>query len=214
MVKVLLMYTAQQIAGANTLEQGAGEINIEGAVRLARLVRADLSPLTLPGAPLLTTSTLPAPRSTVGGQAFTWSQGIIMDRTFATGSNLITKYQKVYATGTILNDGVMTGDGILKCNLTLMSSGVMLADQILTSNGITMSEGVNFLGTDMLGGDGVMLADGVMVSDGVMLGDGVMTGDGVMLGDSLMQALSSMINGDATLNMSVEMDDGSNYTGY
>ncbi len=34
MVKAILMYTAQPLAGFNMLEQGAGEINIDGAVRL------------------------------------------------------------------------------------------------------------------------------------------------------------------------------------
>ena len=39
MVKAILMYTAQPLAGANMLEQGAGELNIEGAVRLANCFR-------------------------------------------------------------------------------------------------------------------------------------------------------------------------------
>ena len=37
MVKMILMYTAQPIAGFNHLEQGAGQVNIEGAVRFAKL---------------------------------------------------------------------------------------------------------------------------------------------------------------------------------
>ena len=37
LVKAILMYTAQPLAGFNMLEQGAGQVNIEGAVRLARL---------------------------------------------------------------------------------------------------------------------------------------------------------------------------------
>src|SRR5207302_2422746 len=37
MVKAMLEYTAQPLSGFNMLEQGAGEVNIEGAVRLARL---------------------------------------------------------------------------------------------------------------------------------------------------------------------------------
>ena len=35
MVKMLLMYTAQPLAGFNTLEQGAGQLNVAGAVTLA-----------------------------------------------------------------------------------------------------------------------------------------------------------------------------------
>ncbi|HEY0003647.1 MAG TPA: S8 family serine peptidase, partial [Pyrinomonadaceae bacterium] len=37
LIKAILMYTAQPLAGFNMFEQGAGQINIEGAVRLARL---------------------------------------------------------------------------------------------------------------------------------------------------------------------------------
>src|ERR1035437_174315 len=64
MLKMILMYTAQQLAGYNTFEQGAGQLNIEGAVRLAKLVRTDLMSTTLLGSSLLTTSTLPTPQTT------------------------------------------------------------------------------------------------------------------------------------------------------
>src|SRR6185295_1924631 len=37
MVKMILMYTTQPLAGYNMLEQGTGELNVEGAVRLAKL---------------------------------------------------------------------------------------------------------------------------------------------------------------------------------
>ena len=43
MVKMILMYTTQPLAGYNMLEQGTGELNVEGAVRLAKLVRTDLT---------------------------------------------------------------------------------------------------------------------------------------------------------------------------
>src|ERR1041384_2449403 len=56
LVKALPMYTAQPLAGFNFFEQGMGELNVEGAVRLARLVRTDLSSSTTLGAPLLASS--------------------------------------------------------------------------------------------------------------------------------------------------------------
>ena len=43
MVKMILMYTAQQLPNSNMLEQGAGQLNIEGAIRLAKLVRQNLT---------------------------------------------------------------------------------------------------------------------------------------------------------------------------
>ena len=51
MVKMLLMYTAQQLPNMNMLEQGAGQLNIEGAVKLAKLVRTDLTNSTAIGSP-------------------------------------------------------------------------------------------------------------------------------------------------------------------
>ncbi len=62
LVKALLMYTAQPLAGFNMLEQGAGQINIAGAVQLAQSVRTDLSASTTVGSPLLTVAVPPAPK--------------------------------------------------------------------------------------------------------------------------------------------------------
>ena len=67
MVKTILMYTAQPLAGFNTCEQGAGQLNIEGAVRLAKLVRTDLSNSTALGAPFLTSGAAPAPYTNIAG---------------------------------------------------------------------------------------------------------------------------------------------------
>ncbi len=65
MVKMILSYTAQQLPNVNMLEQGAGQLNIEGAVRLAKLVRTDLTNSTALGASLLNGSLLPrSPPST------------------------------------------------------------------------------------------------------------------------------------------------------
>src|SRR6185295_4057124 len=111
LVKALLMYTAQPLAGFNMLEQGAGELNIAGAVQLARAVRTDLSATTTVGSPLLTVETPPAPETTIANRTFTWSRGIILNHTYVTGSDLITKYQLVYAPGNLLGSGVVTGDG-------------------------------------------------------------------------------------------------------
>ena len=107
MVKALLMYTAQPLKGFNTFEQGAGELNIEGAMRVARLVRKDFGSSKPVGAPLLTTLVPPVPSTTIAGYTFTWSQGILLGRHYAKGISLITKYQPVYAPGIIVSDGVM-----------------------------------------------------------------------------------------------------------
>ena len=123
MIKVILMYTAQSLAKFNMFEQGAGELNIEGAVRLAKLVRSDFSSSTPLGAPLLTSST-PTPETTIAGQTFKWSQGVLFQYDWAKGSDLITKYQAICDLGVLLGDGVLLTDGVLLGHTTMLSSGV------------------------------------------------------------------------------------------
>ena len=54
MVKAFMEYSAQKLDGYGVLEQGAGQLNIEGAMRLAALTRQDLSSPVQIGQPLLT----------------------------------------------------------------------------------------------------------------------------------------------------------------
>ncbi|MBK6723248.1 MAG: S8 family serine peptidase [Acidobacteria bacterium] len=54
MIKMILMYTAQPLTGFNHLEQGAGQLNAEGAVRLANRIRQDMGDNPQPGTPMLT----------------------------------------------------------------------------------------------------------------------------------------------------------------
>ena len=54
MVKAFMEYTAQKLNGFGVLEQGAGQLNIEGAMRLAHRMRPDLSSPVQIGEPLLT----------------------------------------------------------------------------------------------------------------------------------------------------------------
>jgi hypothetical protein len=89
MVKMALMYTADPLPGFNMLEQGSGELNIEGAARLAKSIRTDLTSNTAMGSPMLN-GPAPNPQTTIGGNTFTWSQGIILKHWYATGTALIT----------------------------------------------------------------------------------------------------------------------------
>ena len=183
LVKALLMLTAQTAAGQNALEQGAGELNVEGAVRLARLVRTDLSGSTPAGAQLLTAAA-PAPQSTVAGQTFWWSQGLVLNRTTATGSDLYLLYQGVYRQGLLLGDGVGEGAGGPAAESSLLTAGVSLGRSVLTSDGSTLAGGTPMMDVSSL------LED--------TLPDGIMIGDGVMIGDTRLQAESAAVKGDET----------------
>src|SRR6185503_11078460 len=156
LIKALMMYTAQPLAGFNMLEQGAGQVNAAGAVKLAQLVRRDLTSTTNVGEPLLTTNDIPAPETTIGNQTFSWSRGIVLNYTYATGSDLVTKYQGVYRIGGVLGDGIVTGDGVISANPTLLSEGILTGDQILTSSGIITGDGVALIEVAYLFSNGLL----------------------------------------------------------
>jgi len=214
MVKAFLMYTAQPLAGSNMLEQGAGEINIEGAVRLARLARTDLSTDTPVGAPMLTTDTSPTPQTTIAGYTFTWSQGIVLSHHFATGINLIAKYQAIYPLGTIVSDSdgtiVSDADVLLDGTIVSDSDGTIVSDSILTSDGLTMSDGVLFvsMGTIVSASDGTIVSDGYVLLDGTIVSDGYVLLDGTIVSDCLVVAQAAMLGGDATASAEAIVDTG------
>src|SRR5207253_8740454 len=78
--KAILQYTAQPLPGANLLQQGAGLLNVDGAVRLAAALRSDIGDAVASGRiaagdPLLAPGkALPAAVSVVGGAPFAWSR--------------------------------------------------------------------------------------------------------------------------------------------
>lgn len=203
MVKALLMYTAQPVKGYNMLEQGAGQLNVEGAVRIAKLVRTDLSNSTPVGAAFLTTNNAPTPQTTIGNQTFTWSRGLVMKYSYVTGVNLIMKYQRIYGQGLVMGDGDVAGDGIMVSDGIILGDGIVMGDVIMISDGIVMGDGLPFLAVSQLMGDGIMVSDSIILGDGIVMGDGIMVNDGIVMGDANVQAMSSraLINGDSSPSM-------------
>src|SRR5207247_7401622 len=133
LVKAILMYTAQPLSGSNMFEQGAGEINVEGTMRLAKLVRSDLTTFTPLGAPLLVPS-VPAEETTLSGQTFCWARRILMNHAYASSSDLVTKYQMVYGKGFILGDGIVETSSSQSVTAARMTTSVLLGTTSVTSD--------------------------------------------------------------------------------
>jgi serine protease AprX len=190
LVKAILMYTAQPLADYNMLEQGAGQLNIKGAVQVAKLVRADLNPELPVGAPLLVAGSQPNPQTTIAYHTFPWAEGVMADQAYARGADLITRYQKFYGTGMLLADGTTLSEGVLVRDPTVLSSGVIIGDAALTSTGAALGYGSFFLDSGQLLGGGILLQDGSVVPDGVIIGDKTLQESS----DSIAQSV--IINGD------------------
>jgi hypothetical protein len=182
LVKAILEYTAQPLEGFNTLEQGAGELNIEGAVRLAGLIRTDVKRLTL-GEPLLT-GPVPVESTTIADVNFVWGGGLIQKWNFIYGNELITKYQGIYGAGTIFSNGVLLTSGTLMTNGTLLTSGTLLSTGTIMSNGTILSAGT-------------LLASGTMLASGTLLASGTILADGTLYSDSYLASAMSKPTADA-----------------
>jgi subtilisin family serine protease len=224
MVKAIMMYTAQSLNGFNMFEQGAGQLNIEGSMRLAKLVR-DFGNTKPIGSSFLTSS-MPNPQTTVSGRSFTWSQGLVLGRKWARGVGLMTRYQPVYAKGVLLSDGVIVSDGVIASdgvvvsdgvsitsnlvlgNGVIISDGVVVSDGVIVSDGTTLGVGSLFLNLGVIVGDGVIVSDGYALADGVLVGDGVIVGDGVLVGDSIAVAQSAQVGGDLVTAIELVLDSG------
>ena len=105
LIKAILQYTAQPLVKGNRalVAQGAGLLNVDGAVRLARALRSDIGAAIhagslAAGAPLLASgAVMPTPSSLINGETVLWSQFVVAGgRHLLSGSELFTKYQPFY----------------------------------------------------------------------------------------------------------------------
>ena len=163
LVKAILMYAAQPIPGFNLLEQGAGLLNVEGAVRLACLISPDAA-LRGNGQPMLRAA-LPAPQaSVIAGESCDWSQQVITNYCVLTGANLMTYWQGMYSRRVLLADATGVVSGALRALPGLTTEGVLLNAGIVFADGTTLASGIVFA-------DGTIYAEGIVFADGRMIGD-------------------------------------------
>ncbi len=202
MVKAVLEMTAQPLAGFNTLEQGAGQLNVEGAVRLAGLIRTDLSANTLAGSPLLV-GNAPAQRTTIAGYTFTWGGGLLQKWNVISGAGLLTKYQNIYGSDAKMSEGVMLAGGVMLNDGSLLTDGITLSEGVLLSDGTTLKSGSLFV-------SGITISEGVLLSDGVLMADGgKLTSDSTESGTQASATFSEhsvLIEGDPGVCMSAAQD--------
>ena len=118
LVKAVLQYTAGQTASGNMIQQGAGLLNIEGAVQLAGVLRTDISTALARGTLrvgdnlLRSGATMPVPRTTIAGQTFNWGGYIFAGGShILAGPDLFKRYQAIYDPGIIWVRDQVTRNG-------------------------------------------------------------------------------------------------------
>ena len=103
MVKAILMYSAQLMDGEDLFEQGAGMLNVEGALRLARSMKQTASTVPV-GQKLLASAYLPKAESTIAGETFAWSRGVVWNDGWVSGTAVMTQQQDAYSQSLIWGD--------------------------------------------------------------------------------------------------------------
>ena len=103
MIKAILQYTAQPLPNYNLLQQGAGTLNIDGAIVLAKALRTDIATkiaansLSAGTSILASGKSMPTQSSTINGTSFNWSRiAFVGGNHVVSGSKLFTQYQPVW----------------------------------------------------------------------------------------------------------------------
>jgi hypothetical protein len=103
--------------GPDLFEQGAGLLNVEGALRITRSLRKDAS--SVQAGQKLAPQGLPRAESTIAGEKFAWSQGVVWNEGWVTGSAVLGTQQQAYAQSLIWGEqrlawgaGVTFHDGL------------------------------------------------------------------------------------------------------
>lgn len=169
LIKTILMYSAQPLKNYTTLEQGAGELNIDGAVRIARLVKTTMP--TTNGAALLNASLPASQTSLISGQTIYWGKGIITNFGFLYGNDLMNKWQGMYASGVLVSDSTPISGSNLTKSSTLTSGTLSLYQGAIKNNGVLVSDGMLFLSANAMASSPTPFVNsqGVLVSDGVLI---------------------------------------------
>lgn len=174
LVKSILMYSAQQLPGFNTLEQGAGALNVHGAVSLAKLIRSDAYWLKN-GNSMLVGSLPSVQASLIAGKNAYWSQAVLHRFGFFHGPMLMTTYQGMYGKSTLPTDA-----------LSYLNGALVLRSDLIVS-GIANNTGIVFA-------DGQIMADGNLIAEGIVFADGrsLDAGDGFVDGRIVQDPLTAI----------------------
>jgi subtilisin family serine protease len=103
LIKAALQYSAQPVGTASLIQQGAGQLNVDGAVRIAQALRTDIAPairagrLSVGDSLLAAGKTLPSPSSVINNETVAWSRLITAGGSYVlSGTALLTQYQAFY----------------------------------------------------------------------------------------------------------------------
>ncbi|MDH3283197.1 MAG: S8 family serine peptidase [Acidobacteriota bacterium] len=136
MVRAALMYSAQPIFGFSVFEQGSGQVNADGAARLAHLLarRSEESSI------LVALNRMPLPYSTIAGEIVPWSAGNVVMRRAVMKTTYEIEDGRLSFTRRIEDELVPSGGW-------LFVRDVLFGPGIVSTAGLLFADGVRFEGS-------------------------------------------------------------------
>ncbi|MEO8806719.1 MAG: S8 family serine peptidase [Burkholderiaceae bacterium] len=214
MVKAILQYTAQTLPNANLVQQGAGALNIDGAVRLAGAIRNDMAQRITAGGTIAagesllwwSGATLPAPSSVINGETVPWGRLVFVGgNRIVTGEALFKQWQPAFDPRLLWvgnsvkqltvrywpntnNVYPMAVQATAAANSTLLTAGVVSLGELAGTSSWVGKTGI-FLPSARLASwlsSGKTLTQGIVLSERVVLSEGLVLGEGLVLSERVV----------------------------
>jgi serine protease AprX len=216
MVKAVLQYTAQPMPNANLLQQGAGQLNIAGALTLVKTMRTDVASSIAAGR-MSSGTTLQTPTmrltttrsSNFSGESLAWSRMVFVGgNRIVSGDALFTKFQPFYdpkitwAKSVVLKREPTFWDinkSYVKrftetrlTNTKLLTAGVVDGTGLLGAHSLTNKTGLfmpsKSLADLFIAGSGFVLAEGLVLAEGFVLAEGLVLAEGVVMSEGIVMS--------------------------
>ena len=203
LIKAMLQYSAQPLPNANLLQQGAGLLNVDGAVALAKVLRTDIASavnagtLTAGSSLLASGKSMPSKTSSLNGASFNWSRvAVVGGSVIVSGDALFTQFQPIYDPRFTWSNGVVrkrvptywSGIGIAANTYVQSFSEVSVpTGQKLVTGSVV--NGKSLVGTSsMLGKTGVFIPTATLsgwfvAGSGTVMSEGVVMSEGLVFGE-------------------------------
>jgi serine protease AprX len=228
LIKAILQYSAQPLENANLLEQGAGLLNIDGAVKLAQALRTDVKAsfeagTLAAGANLLAAGkSLPATNSTINGQTFNWSRIVYAGgNQIVSGDALFNSVQPIYdhrlvwARDTVQRYTVSYWPTALGQTAKLYVKAIVPArapNQVLLTARVLRATNLagasSFLGKTGTFFPSFTLSSWLAVGSGTLLGQGVILSEGLVMSEGLILSEGLVMSEGVILSEGLIMSEG------
>jgi serine protease AprX len=211
LIKAILQYTAEPLPGANLLQQGAGLVNVPGAIAVGNALAPNLSSRIASGSinvgdsMLAPGANLPPSQSVIDGHVATWSRFAYMGGRYVFGGDtLLTDYQAPYnpqllwvgtqvgfvAPNSPTPAGALVSDGVVSINDALGASDPVQATGVFTPSASVATQadaaGTEYQQGITISGQGIIWVEGIVLPEGIILDEGIILVEGIILDEGII----------------------------